>query len=120
MSTTRDARSGGSELAHPAWCTACEVRMTDGDPFGCHSTLPIGIDANDQIGGIRVSVTQFVGSFGEVAEPAVRVEGSPGAVVWLDAPNAERLAAALAEAAVTLRGVLDKGDYIPVSPSAGD
>lgn len=120
MSTTRDDCTGTSELAHPTWCTACEVRMTDGDLFGCHSTPPIRIDADDQIGAIRVSVTQFVGHFGEVAEPAVRVEGSPGAVVWLNAPNADRLAAALTEAAVTLQGVLEKGDYVPVSPSAKD
>ena len=120
MSTTRDDCSGTFELAHPTWCTACEVRMTDGDLFGCHSSPPIRIDADDQVGAIRVSVTQFVGHFGEVAEPAVRVEGSPGAVVWLTASNADRLAAALTEAAVTLQGVLEKGDYVPVSPSAKD
>ncbi|HEV7624966.1 MAG TPA: hypothetical protein VGO89_00550 [Streptomyces sp.] len=120
MSTTRDDCTGTSELAHPSWCTACEVRMTDGDLFGCHSTPPVRIDADDQIGAIRVSVTQFVGHFGEVAEPAVRVEGSPGAVVWLNAANADRLAAALTEAAVTLQGVLEQGDYVPVSPSAKD
>jgi hypothetical protein len=120
VSTQRDDRSGRSELAHPTWCTACEVRMINGDLFGCHSTLPIRIDADDQIGGIRVSVTQFLGNFGEVAEPAVRVEGSPGAVVWLNVQNADRLAAVVTEAAVTLRGVLKAGDYIPVSPSAKD
>lgn len=120
VSTTRDDCSGTFELAHPTWCTACEVRMTDGELFGCHSTPPIRIDADDQIGGIRVSVTQFLGNFGEVAEPAVRVEGSPGAVVWLNAHNADRLAAVLTEAAVTLRGVLTAGDYLPVCPSAKD
>jgi hypothetical protein len=120
VSTTKDDCSGMSELAHPSWCTACEVRMTDGDLFGCHSTPPIRIDADDQIGAIRVSVTQFVGNFGEVAEPAVRVEGSPGAVVWLNVQNADRLAAALTEAAVRLQGVLEKGDYVAVSPSAKD
>jgi hypothetical protein len=120
VSTTRDDCSGTFELAHPTWCTACEVRMTDGDLFGCHSTPPIGIDANDQIGGIRVSVTQFLGNFGEVAEPAVRVEGSPGAVVWLNAHSTDRLAAVLTQAAVMLRGVLEAGDYLPVCPSAKD
>jgi Domain of unknown function (DUF6907) len=118
--TRRDDCSGTFELAHPTWCTACEVRMADGELFGCHSTPPIRIDADDQIGGIRVSVTQFVGNFGEVAEPAVRVEGSPGAVVWLHAQNADRLAAALTEAAVMLRGMLKAGDYLPVCPSARD
>lgn len=120
MSTTRDDRTGASELTHPTWCTACEVRMTGGDLFGCHSTRPIRIDADDQIGGIRISVTQFLGHFGEVARPAVRVEGSPGAVVWLNSQNADRLAAALTEAAVTLRGVLETGNYVPVSPSSKD
>jgi hypothetical protein len=120
VNTTRHDRSGTFELAHPTWCTACEVRMTDGDLFGCHSTPPMRIDADDQIGCIRVSVTQFLGNFGEVAEPAVRVEASPGAVVWLNTQNAERLATALTEAAAALESVLKAGDYVPVSPSAKD
>ena len=120
VTAMRDHRSGTSDLAHPTWCTACEVGMTEGELFGCHSTPPVRIDADDQVGVIRVSVTQFLGHFGEVAEPAVRIEGSPGAVVWLGAQNADRVAAALTAAAVTLQAVLEAGDYLPVSPSAKD
>jgi hypothetical protein len=120
MTTMTDDRSGTSELAHPTWCTACEVRTTDGDLFGCHSTPPVRVDADDQVSVIRVSVTQFIGNFGEVAEPAVRVESSPGPVVWITAASADKVAAAMTEAAVRLRAILEKGDYLAVSPSAKD
>jgi hypothetical protein len=120
MTTMTEDHSGTSELAHPTWCTACEVHTTDGDLFGCHSTPPVRIDADDQVSVIRVSVTQFIGNFGEVAEPAVRMESSPGPVVWINAENADKVAGAMTEAAVTLRAVLEKGDYLAVSPSAQD